>query len=255
MKRISTPPAHGHTLIINDGSLGGLLACWSEGVVRSNLVNAGASPAASGLTAWMPADDRPCFKRRRAVVESQVELCALAGWSDRQLLRAEGLAAALPEGAAAGVRATTLLLCACLEARARGLTRIVWPVHLGGIGNGGGDGQDRQLEELAAAADRALLVSQLMVVDSAGSHAPGHSPALLPRIETPYIDFTDAQLMDLALDMDAPLGSCWWCVNDQETPCEQCAQCMRWREALITVDPARSLSLQTLRAPTTASGV
>lgn len=252
-------------LIINDGSLGGLLACWAEGVVRANLVQGLTTDAtASGLIAWFPGDTASpaapgSIARRRSAVERQVDTCGLGGWSDRQLIRADTLTHALSgisESALAGTRQSVMLLNACLEAASRSIPRVIWPVHAGG---GGGEGAAGDLDALAAISDRALLIAQLMLVDS------GHSRRHALRIETPYMDFTDAQMVDLALDMDAPLGACCLCINDPEdTPgqhgtargnngCGQCSGCMRWREALIAVDPARALTIEVFHGQTIAS--
>lgn len=258
-------------LIINDGSLGGLLACWAEGVVRANLVQGATSDAAaSGLIAWFPGDTASpsapgSIARRRRAVECQVDTCGLGGWSDRQLIRTEGITHALSgisEAALSGTRQSVMLLNACLEALSRSIPRVIWPVHAGGGGGGGAEGSSTggDLEALAAISDRALLISQLMLVDS-GHTSRRHAL----RIETPYMDFTDAQMVDLALDMDAPLGACCLCINDPEdTPaqhgnargnngCGQCSGCMRWREALIAVDPARALTIEVFHGQTTTS--
>jgi hypothetical protein len=103
-------------------------------------------------------------------------------------------------------------------------------------------------DTLADVCDRALLAGQLVGLDVArlGSAGDGAPMAKGLRIETPYADLTDAQLMDLALDMDVPLHACWWCLNEDAKPCAHCSGCMRWREALAAVDPAGRLDIQVL---------
>jgi 7-cyano-7-deazaguanine synthase in queuosine biosynthesis len=46
--------------------------------------------------------------------------------------------------------------------------------------------------------------------------------------------------------MDVPLGACWWCLNEDKDMCGQCSGCMRWREALLAVDPAGRLDIRVL---------
>lgn len=89
------------------------------------------------------------------------------------------------------------------------------------------------------------MVGQLVGIDIARVGDAGASGV---RIETPYADLTDAELMDLALDMDVPLNACWWCLNEDSEVCGQCSGCMRWREALLAVDPAGRLDIRVLAA-------
>jgi hypothetical protein len=45
---------------------------------------------------------------------------------------------------------------------------------------------------------------------------------------TPYVDFVDAQIADLALDMDLPVWTCWWWEGEGEA--ERVKE--RWMAAL-----------------------
>jgi 7-cyano-7-deazaguanine synthase in queuosine biosynthesis len=131
-----------------------------------------------------------------------------------------------------------MLLSAALEAASLGLSRIIWPIHAGAA-------PEVDVAALADVCDRALLAGQLVGLDLARL-AAGATPTRGVRIETPYADLTDAELMDLALDMDVPLHACWWCMNEDAKMCGQCSGCMRWREALRAVDPAAHLDIQVL---------
>ncbi len=229
-------------LIINNGTLPGLVACWSAGVVRPAATKpGGGSGGGVGPVAWFPLDDKPARERRRAAVARQVELCALTGMSDKATVRFDLPAHSnLHQAIAAGARTDAMLLSATIEAAALGLSRVIWPVHLGGT-------REVDTDALADVCDRALLIAQLAGLDRSRLGASGGTI----RIETPYADLTDAQLMDLALDMDTPLHAAWWCMNDDDRACGQCAGCMRWREALVQVDPAGRLDIQVLAtAPT-----
>lgn len=206
-------------LVINDGRLAGLVATWGEARSAS-----GRATAESVSVLWIPEDDRPQRERRVAAVRRQAELCHLGEPVERALVsfapgRPGTALGMLSEDLITSSRLTVMLASACLEAAARGLDRVVWPIHVGGA-----DGSQMNLDELTDVCDRALLVSQLVSLD-----LPRTGGRMGVRILTPYVDFTDAQMMDLALDMDAPLGACWWCLNDQAEPCGQCGQCLRWQ--------------------------
>jgi hypothetical protein len=245
------PARSGPALIINTGTLPGLVASWAEGVVRAGTVAAKPAPTDTRCMVWFPHDDRPARARRRDAVIRQVDLCSLAGMSERNTLRfdcptqnaATPNAAALPEHIGSGAKTTAMLLSAAIEAASFGFSRVIWPVHAGAA-------KDINTDNLADICDRALLAGQLIGLDLARA---GNSAANTPlvrgvRIETPYADLTDAELMDLALDMDVPLHACWWCLNEDERPCAHCSGCMRWREALVAVDPAGRLDIQVLAA-------
>lgn len=229
-------------LVINDGRFAGLIATWAE--ARSGTAQSG-DPAASTSVLWIPDDDRPQRDRRTAAVGRQAELCHLPAPLDRSSIaftpgRAGTTAGSLSEDLITHTRTTIMLASACLQAAAWGLSRVVWPIHIGGTSS-----TEIDLDELTDVCDRALLVSQLVSLDlpRATARAVGRMGV---RITTPFVDLTDAQMMDLALDMDVPLGACWWCLNDQPEPCGQCGQCLRWRQALSAVDPAQALRLDEL---------
>ncbi len=108
------------------------------------------------------------------------------------------------------------MLAAAALAAAEGLDYVLWPVHAG---------QDLELARVAEAVDRAALVTRLASLDAA---AAGLRPV---DMRAPYADFTDAQIADLALDMDLPLRTCWWWEGrDEEARRER----QRWGRALAT---------------------
>lgn len=89
------------------------------------------------------------------------------------------------------------------------ICRLVWPVQLGGA-VGGGEKPDPQRAEmviqgLSDAADRALLLSRLLAMDSESAFN-GRLGAGRFIIQTPYLELSDEQMVELALDMDVPLG-------------------------------------------------
>ncbi len=137
-----------------------------------------------------------------------------------------------------GYEQSALLLAACHAALKRGIGRVVWPVHIGDVGGLGGPDQPPPLDLIADACDRAMLASQLASVD-AGRSSMGVT------IELPYVDFTDRQMIEVALDLGVPMAGCWWCARDGgkgvTTPCGQCDGCSRWQHALTAASPGTTM--------------
>lgn len=99
------------------------------------------------------------------------------------------------------------LIAATLAAAGRGIDRLVWPIHAGVAGHP----NEMDLDAASSHVDRALLVTRLVALD-AGEH---HCPSII--VETPYADFSDRQLAELALDMGAPFRKApWWGVQTSE---------------------------------------
>ena len=99
------------------------------------------------------------------------------------------------------VAATDLLLRAGREALRTGVNRVVWPIHSG-----------TDLDEMERELERARLVERLVNLDAPADHEAA------VRIETPLLDLTDAQIAELAADLDAPLEVCWWCRKNGPAP-------------------------------------
>lgn len=197
-------------LIIADGSIATLVAVWREAICR---------PAASGLAPAEVASPKPALWMPAGLSQS-------AAAANGRIAQAAGLtvvvAGPLP-AATSGLAASLMLLAAGDEASRRGIGRVVWPVQFGDF-----DEQDR-LARVGGAFDRALLAARLLSVDT--RQATGQSVL----VHTPFAELTDAQMLDLAADMDAPVGSAWWCENqsgNQSQPCGKCAACLRWLSAM-----------------------
>ena len=102
-----------------------------------------------------------------------------------------------PPALGSGLIQTPPLIHSAIGAAVAGFATVVWPVHAG-------PGAEPDLDRVALAIDRALLVSRLVALDAADHGCPAI------RVDTPYADFTDRQLAELALDLDAPVHTCWW---------------------------------------------
>ncbi len=114
---------------------------------------------------------------------------------------------------------TRMLFDAAYLAIQLGLKRLVWPVRIP-------MNHPDRIKGIGDALDRAMLVSRLVSIDADESTAPEII------IETPFIDLTDAQIADLAMDLAIPLESCWW-ASAQDLPLAQsCANAWQGMNAL-----------------------
>lgn len=180
-------------LIISDGGLPALVSCMLA-----------INPEAVAI--WVPPEgspglDHPAARigsQHRAAVERQADLLGLRGvdlgaplnWPLESDSDGESDVHILPTSA--------LLLLAVTEARRLGCSDVVWPVVCGA-----------DLDELATAAERARLVSRLSMLPAQQGKTRSGAPGLI-RIRTPLADLTPQQVAELALDLDAPIQTCWW---------------------------------------------
>ncbi len=192
------------SLIIADGSIATLVAVWREAVCRPG----GGSEATKPLL-WAPAG-----------------LPALAQGANTRIAQLAGLPEAVSgplPSATTGLAASLMLLAAGDEAVRRGVGRVVWPVQFPAMDDAG------RLAHVGGAFDRSLLAARLLSIDSRQTSGRG------VLIHTPFAELGDSQLLDLAADMDAPVGTAWWCENQtdpQQPPCGKCAACLRWLSAM-----------------------
>ncbi|MBA4028020.1 MAG: hypothetical protein C0475_02575 [Planctomyces sp.] len=230
-------------LVILDGSVGSLVCGWREGACvdpsRVRMSGAGGVGAGAGVgvgaaggggarrvigfvTAAARAgssDPFDQFARLGGVcrLDGMLEMAAPAtgqrqrdgGWG----VEGAGEAAGGAEGAGTGIGAgvggrgnggeegqahihTDVLIAAARAAARLGIGRVVWAVA---VGSGAGLAGRAEIDAVADAYDRAVLVSGLVSLEH-----PEMGPAGV-RIETPLLDLSPDQVMDLALDLDAPL--------------------------------------------------
>ena len=158
-------------LIIMDGSLAGAVACAME-CERGHTIVAWLPPPRSGLRA--PDLGAVDAARAERLVREQAELHAVGE-----------LIISAPDGARADP--SMLLLDAARAAGARAAARVVWPVARG-------DSVDA-MYRVTERADLATRLARLDAEDRAES-GPG------VRIETPFVDLTHDQLLDLARDLE-----------------------------------------------------
>lgn len=171
-------------LIISDGSLPGMVAAAIESERRS-----GSQPTlwAGDPLAWVAGPARAIAHH---AVRAQAEFLAL-GMLDRDWIGSDG----------SGAGQSLALLTIAQHAAAMGFRRVVWAVQFPLLG------AEPDLDRIAATVDRCLLVSRLVSLDL-WDHPNPAVPEV--RIETPLVDLSDAQIVDLALDLGAPIASAWW---------------------------------------------
>jgi len=163
-------------LVIADGGLPALVVCmlW---------------PEPEAVSVWVPPAGTPSVEcpltlisaRHIAAAEAQADILGLGGV----------VAGAESPGLSGPSALSRTLLLACERAGEVGAATVVWPVVCGD-----------DLEHLAAAADRARLLSRLWTLDNQAGETHG--------VRTPLADLNDAEVAELALDLDAPLETLWW---------------------------------------------
>jgi len=114
---------------------------------------------------------------------------------------------------------TQVLVSAAYAAISMGVGRIVWPKHF----HSDTTTLASQLEQIACAVDRALLISRLIHLDSTTTHVFAADTGKddvqdMDRadhidIATPFVDLTSEQLAELAVDMHVPIYLAWWMLN------------------------------------------
>lgn len=116
-------------------------------------------------------------------------------------------------------RQDRMLVAAAHAAMSLGCSRLVWPIQFGGHSTDAWP----ELDSVAIAVDRAVLVARL-----AGLAASEHGLLEL-SIETPFVDLTDEQIADLAVDLAIPAELCWWWAAPSESANTESD---RWLQAL-----------------------
>lgn len=173
-------------LLISDGGLPALVSCLLA-----------INPEA--VVAWTPPDGSPGLDHaaarigaaHRRAVERQADLLGLRG--------VEAAGAGAWGQHSHGMASAAMLLLATEEAQRLGCSDVIWPVVCGA-----------DLDELATSAERARLVSRLTMLPRVqGAVRSGGAPTLI-RIRTPLADLTPIQVAELAMDLDAPIQTCWW---------------------------------------------
>jgi hypothetical protein len=179
------------TLILSDGGLPSLVACMHA---REAAILGGVKPESllqqAMVLAFVPQPEAVLLQRKAAA--TQAESLGL-GWCGHE---ARGFAMASPQ-ADDGEREAIELLGAALLAARLGCERVIWPATAG-------TSDSVVLDRLAQINDRALVTARLASIASSTATASGIV------IDTPFAELSDRQVADLAMDIAAPMETCWW---------------------------------------------
>lgn len=213
------------TLIVSDGGIASLVAC---AVAKETAAIDGRMQAGTCILPcsriWGGAMSSPNLRQKATLL--QAEVFGYECWEP--LTGVTAGAEPLPGTLEVRERETLELLAAAELAVRKGCDTVVWPVQcVGPSPDRDEDGLD--LDWIARAADKAVLVSRLVATDADAHHKPGI------RIETPYLDVTDHQLADLAAEMELPMRTCWWWSITRRDGEQAMAERERWLRALAFV--------------------
>lgn len=183
-------------MLLVDGSLNSLVA--------AAMLHEGRLLAGSGSASFAWTLGAPTMQRAAEAICRAFELQVIA--------RSDSGATAVPD------RGLSIVVLAGATAAARlGCTRLIWPVH-GARPDAHGE---LDLDVIAESIDRATLIGRLASLDARSEI----------EVHTPFVDLTDRQVADLAVDMGVDPSVCWWASTDDSTP-EAIAERRRWGMAL-----------------------
>lgn len=179
-------------LIIDRGDLASLVAVCRESDPTRVLL-------------WHPTIEKPSPRARMATLHAETLGATLVTTHLSQVGDAE-----------AGRSATSIrwleLVQAVIVARQHGIRRILDSVQIG-----------RDVDRLGRLAEEAAILGDLSGLE------PGADPV---DIDLPLFDLSDAQLVELAMDLGVPFRQFWPCDEAESTPCGHCGGCTRWQSAL-----------------------
>lgn len=131
-------------------------------------------------------------------------------------------------GHAAALRRPQMLITALSQAMELNAAALIWPVQFNG-----------DFGAISRVTEKILLVRHLAQLELAASlptsgtttSGPAVPMQELPAIETPLLDLTDRQLIELGAHVDAPWHMAWTCERAASIPCRICGPCRRRRAA------------------------
>lgn len=182
------------TLVLMDGSLPSLVAgaMAREGRLESD-------SGRDGLLAWLIGNERM--------------LGCAAGQAEQLGFRI--VARSEPSDEMSVERTSGIVLLASAIAGARlGCSSVIWAAHCASAGSE----IEVDIDRVAEAIDRATLVGRLASLEARAEI----------EVQTPFIDLSDSQIADLAVDMGVEVATCWWGSGDGEAMAER----RRWHAVL-----------------------
>lgn len=211
-------------LVIVDGGL--------ESLVVSMLIE----PADTAIAWFVGGGGDVVEEARRTAAKTQADVLGFADFLD------PGPDDRPWEALAGGFGQSAMLLAAVSRASVLKCHRVIWPKCAAG-----------DLDSMLDASDRALLVQRLAMIEQERTNA------LDVQIDTPLLDLTDEQVAELAADLNAPIWSCWWRLEEVSQSRTAMDERARWEQSLheanadwlLELRPAQGIASQ----PTSASKV
>lgn len=181
-------------------------------------------------------DGRPGAEMRREQVHRQAEHFSVRQVIELTLPRHTASAAvpAPDDDAPAPLMRPRIVLAAVAHLMQTHAQRLIWPVQFNG-----------DFATIAAVTEQLVLLRHMIELDPAPPvDSAAGQPAARPAIETPFIDLTDRQLIELGGQLQAPWHLAWSCQFPGEKPCRVCPPCRRRHAAFNgagIVDPIEQL--------------
>ena len=209
--------AYDPTVIINSGGLRSLTA---TGVVL-------AETDAENVVLLQMRDGRANAAQRVEHVRRQAKHYGITRVVELQLpyLHSEPFIPINQDGGKSPLLRSQTLLAALGQAIRLKAQRLVWPIQVNG-----------DFATIARATEEVVIVEQLVHLEQ--QHAPA--------VDTPLIDFTDQQLIELGCQLEVPWDMAWTCMMSDERPCGTCAACRNRHNAFESagvVDPIERQSI------------
>jgi hypothetical protein len=170
-------------------------------------------PNASNVIAWHPAEPIAANRKRKACAEALAHARGAEFVVSEVVGRRGDEAMGLhPQGMVEvwdqQLSEIRILLDAAITAKRMGCTRVLSPWVVG-----------PDHARVSRALEQSLLIVELI--------EPQRESAEL-LIDLPVVERSDVELIELALDLGAPLTSFWPCAHGSDEPCGSCAECRRW---------------------------
>lgn len=163
---------------------------------------------------------RPSTKIRSEYVRRQAEHFQIADVTELELPRIK-LKRPSPDPAhTVSLPHTQVLVCAMARAVELGADRLIWPAQINGDFN-----------SCARLTEQTVLVQHLAKIEH----------PFAPAVETPLLELTDKQLIELGNQLELPWDLAWSCQFQGEKPCRICPACRRRQAAFDAAgitDPA-----------------
>jgi|GEM_PF-904657 len=112
------------------------------------------------------------------------------------------------------LRRPAVLLTALAFAHQRGIQRVQVPFAC-----------DQDLDASTLLTQQLVLCQELIDLEPTPTHRSADTKP--PRLETPLLDFTDTQILELGAQTDADYAKAWSCMMNMPKPCWQCQGCKR----------------------------